>query len=39
MDVNRTALPDISLRGLTKRFGEVVAVDRVSITSPARASS
>ena len=31
MDVNRTALPDISLRGLTKRYGDVAAVDGVDL--------
>ena len=31
MDVNRTALPDIRLRGLTKRYGDVAAVDGVDL--------
>jgi putative spermidine/putrescine transport system ATP-binding protein len=31
MDVNRTALPDISLRGLTKRYGDFAAVDGVDL--------
>ena len=31
MDVNRTALPDIRLRGLTKRYGDFAAVDGVDL--------
>ncbi len=31
MDVNRTALPDISLRGLTKRYGDFAAVDGIDL--------
>jgi putative spermidine/putrescine transport system ATP-binding protein len=31
VDVNRTALPDIHLRGLTKRYGDFAAVDGVDL--------
>jgi putative spermidine/putrescine transport system ATP-binding protein len=31
VDVNRTALPDIRLRGLTKRYGDFAAVDGVDL--------
>ena len=31
MDVNRTALPDIRLRGLTKRYGDFAAVDGIDL--------
>jgi putative spermidine/putrescine transport system ATP-binding protein len=31
MDVKRTVLPDICLRGLTKRYGDFAAVDRVDL--------